>query len=194
MEKSLWPYQRVSFNGVLYYLTRLGFGLNSAPKIMTKILNEVLAQDEHVRKGTDSYIDDIIVNEDVVSAGEVVSHLVCYRLETMAPEKLNGGRVLGLALFQDRHGRLAFSRGNTLPGLDGVGTLTRRELFSACGRIVGHYPVCGWLRVACSYIKRVSEGERWDDGVGERAMGMMRDLLAKVNVEDPVRGVFHVAP
>ena len=85
----LWPCQQVSFDGVLYYLTRLGFGLNSAPKIMTKILSEVLAQDERVRKGTDSYIDDIIVNEDVVSAEKVISHLACYGLETKVPEKLD---------------------------------------------------------------------------------------------------------
>lgn len=194
VEKSLWPYQRVNFDGVLYYLTRLGFGLNSAPKIMTKILNEVLAQDEHVRKGTDSYIDDIIVNEEIVSAEEVVKHLACYGLETKAPEGLDGGRVLGLALTRDRNDRLSFGRGNTLPDLVGVESLTRRELFSACGKIVGHYPVCGWLRVACSFIKRVSEGERWDDSVGESAMDMIRELLTRIEAEDPVRGVFHVAP
>lgn len=84
--------------------------------------------------------------------------------------------------------------GVTLPDVAGVESLTRRELFSACGRIVGHYPVCGWLRVACSFMKRVCEGERWDDNVGERAMSLMRDLLARLAVEDPVKGKVHVSP
>ena len=43
--------------------------------------------------------------------------------------------------------------------------LTRRTVFSYCGKMVGHYPVCGWLRVATAVIKRranyVTEG--WDD-------------------------------
>lgn len=43
VDERLWPYQRISFEGVLYYLTRLGFGLSNARKIMTKILNKVLA-------------------------------------------------------------------------------------------------------------------------------------------------------
>ena len=84
--------------------------------------------------------------------------------------------------------------GVTLPDVACVESLTRCELFPACGRIVRHYPVCGWHRIACSFIKRVCEGQRWDDNVGERAMGMMRDLLARLAVEDPVKGRFHMSP
>ena len=53
-----------------------------------------------------------------------------------------------------------FSRGNKIPEVKG--DLSRRELFSVCGKLVGHYPIAGWLRVACSYVKRVAEGVRWD--------------------------------
>ena len=38
----LWQYQKVRFKGETYYLTRMGFGLNSAPKIMSKILKYAL--------------------------------------------------------------------------------------------------------------------------------------------------------
>ena len=101
VEENLWNYQKVRFDGELYYLTKLGFGLCSDPKIMTNILNKVLSFSEQVRRGTDSYIDDIIVNEDVVSAEDVVSHLALYGLEAKLPESLDGGRVLELFLSQN---------------------------------------------------------------------------------------------
>ena len=50
-----------------------------------------------------------------------------------------------------------------------------RELFSICGKLVGHNPIAGWLRVACSYVKLHAEGEKWVDDIG-------------VKDEDPVRG------
>ena len=61
-----------------FCLTRLGFGLNVAPKIMTAIVNKVLAADDQIRSATDSYIDDIVVNEDKVAADQVVEHLRCH--------------------------------------------------------------------------------------------------------------------
>lgn len=159
---------------------------------MGRILKEVLRLDERVKRGTDSYIDDIIVNEEVISADEVVKHLARFGLETKPPVELCGGKVLGLSLNQDRSGKLVFTRGNELPKLSEC--TSRRNLFSACGKIIGHYPVCGWLRVACSYVKRISEGLGWNDDIGERARAMMMELMSKLAVEDPVKGVFHVSP
>ena len=194
VEENLWSYQKVCFNGELYYLTRLGFGLCSAPKIMTKILNKVLSLNDRVRRGTDSYIDDIIVDEGVVSAEDVVSHLALYGLEAKPPESLDGGRVLGLSLSKNNEGKLWFKRGNELPSVGEEEIPTKRELFSMCGRLVGHYPVCGWLRLACSYVKRRCEGERWDDKIGHHAASMIRELISRVKSEDPVRGEFQVPP
>ena len=191
--EGLWQYQQVLYKGQRYFLTRLGFGLNSAPKIMTKIVQLVLAQDERVHAGTDSYIDDIIVDEDVILVEEVVEHLRRYGLETKPPEDLEGSRVLGLSISRSLEGELVFGRGNAVPLVDGEERLTRRKLFSICGQLIGHYPVCGWLRVACSYVKRESTGERWDDWVGDRAQGMIQEVLRRVLEEDPVKGYFRVA-
>ena len=49
--------------------------------------------------------------------------------------------------------------------------LSQRKLFS----MIGHYPVAGWLRVACSYIKRqaCSQGTQWEDVAGEEAVQML---------------------
>ena len=66
--------------------------------------------------------------------------------------------------------------------------MTRRELFSICGKLYGHYPVAGWLRVVCSYLKRHAEGERWEDFVGNVVRDRLRLVVAEVNRDDPVKG------
>lgn len=184
--KELWKYQLVKHKGRTYCLTRLGFGLNSAPRIMTKILKTVLSKSEKIREATSSYIDDILVDTSRVSAAELIHHLNRYGLATKSPEPLDGGVALGLKIKRNRMGELSFGRGNELPDVSRC--LTRRELFSVCGKLVGHYPIAGWLRVACSYIKRKAEGTRWDDYVGERAMVMMGEVMERVKKEDPVKG------
>lgn len=193
IDSSLWPFQQVCYKGKSYCLTRLGFGLCSAPKIMTRILKEVLERNEHVRKNTDNYIDDIFVREDGITAEEVAAHLRRYGLESKPPEKLEGGRVLGLSIHRNADHELVFSRGNELPSSEELRGLSRRQLFSVCGRLVGHYPVCGWLRIACSFAKRESEGKCWDDYVGEKAEGIIMEILCRVRKEDPVVGQWVVA-
>ena len=190
VHEKLWKYQLVNYKGKTYCLTRVGFGLNSAPRIMTLILKTVLGKDERVKDGTNSYIDDILVDETVVNASEVVEHLKKFGLKTKPMETLNGGVALGLRLSCDKVGKLVFSRGNELP--DVPNSFSRRELFSMCGKLVGHYPVASWLRVACSYVKRVADGKCWDDVVGERAIKMMQEILESVKREDPVKGEWYV--
>ena len=159
---------------------------------MSRIVQLVLKQDERVEAGTDSYIDDICVNTDVVSAEEVAVHLQRYGLEAKPPENLDGGRALGLAISQANSGELLFGRGNEIPQIEDGEKITRRKLFSICGQLVGHYPIGGWLRVACSFVKRESEGKRWEDWVGERAQGMIGEVLQRVREEDPVKGNWRV--
>ena len=188
--KELWKYQLVRYQGRVYCLTRLGFGLNCAPKVMATILKTVLSKSKEVEAATDSYIDDILVDESKVSSGEVIDHLGRFGFVTKPPEPLEGGAALGLRVQRNSAGELTFSRGNELPEI--TDDLTRRELFSACGKLVGHYPVAGWLRVACSYVKRRASGTRWDDPVGDEAIAMIREVLGRVKCEDPVRGAWTV--
>ncbi|XP_068237250.1 uncharacterized protein [Palaemon carinicauda] len=164
IDEKLWPYQLVNYKGQTFCLTRLGFGLNSAPRIMSRILKTVLSKDEKIERATSSYIDDVLVNESIASADEVIRHLNTFGLITKSPESLNGGVALGLQL-QRVGGELIFQKGNKVPEVADM--LTRRELFSVCGILVGHYPIAGWLRIACSYIKRRASGARWEDPVGE---------------------------
>ena len=59
--------------------------------------------------------------------------------------------------------------------------------------LTGHYPVAGWLRIACSFVKRHSDGSRWDDLIGDTACAMPRDIILKVEQQDLVRGAWCVS-
>ena len=72
--------------------------------------------------------------------------------------------------------------------------MSRREL-SLCGKLVGHYPVAGWLRVACSYVKRLNNGTAgtsWDHYIGDDAHSLVQEVLVEVSANDPVRAMWNV--
>ena len=71
VSEDLWKFQVVKHKGAYYALTRLGFGLSCAPRIMTSILGKVLSLDDRVRRATDHYIDDIVVQVSVADAKTV---------------------------------------------------------------------------------------------------------------------------
>ena len=104
------------------------------------------------------------------------------------PEALEGGAVLGLKLRKADDGQLKFERANTIPEVSQG--LTRKELFSICGKLVGHYPKAGWLRVTCSYVKRHAEGDSWGDYVGDGIRDRMKEIVEEVRKNDPVKGVW----
>ena len=108
-------------------MTRLGFGLNSALKIITAVIKNVLAKDEAVKRAACSYIDDILVDETAVTAERVRKHVDTYKLTAKQTEALEDGMVLGLKLWQNKEGKLVFGRGSEIPEVQG--SLTKRELF-----------------------------------------------------------------
>jgi len=191
VSKDLWPYQIVRFQGKTYCLTRLGFGLNVAPKVMTAIVTKVLSLDDDIKRATSSYIDDIIVNENIVSSERVREHLLRFGLEAKPPESIVGSRVLGLRV-EARESNLYWCRGNDLPSCNDK--VTKRELFSWAGRMIGHYPVGGWLRVACSYIKRNANQDGWELLIDDDCVLMMKEVEESLKRSDPVGGVWTVKP
>ncbi|KFD46110.1 hypothetical protein M513_13005 [Trichuris suis] len=194
IDESLWPYQTVVFKRRRYCLTRLGFGLNVAPLIMKAVVKCVLSQDPNVEKGTSAYIDDILVNEDVVGAGQVELHLARYGLSCKAHERVaDGARVLGLRVWRE-HGRMTWKRDNQVPTVPD--RLTRRVVFSYCGKLVGHLPVCGWLRVATAFAKRKANDATasWDEVIDDDELRtLLLEIAAEVNVRDPARGRWDVS-
>lgn len=193
IHESLWPYQTVIVDGQRYCLTRLGFGLNIAPMVMKAVLKSVLSQDPDVEMGTSAYIDDILVNEDVVKAGHVVEHLKSYGLLSKSPERVTDGtRVLGLRVWGE-HQHLVWKRDNEVDDVPSV--LSRRSVFSYCGKLVSHYPVCGWLRVATAYIKKMANHitENWDQVITNKELRKyLEEIVDEVRKNDPVRGRWDV--
>ena len=67
---------------------------------MKAILRNVLSQDSSVKEGTLAFIDDILVNEDVVTMSWVERHLTRYGLRSKFPERVaDGAELLALRVW-----------------------------------------------------------------------------------------------
>ncbi len=182
-------FQLVKFKGVTYKLTRLGFGLSVAPRIMRRIMKNVLEQRNDVKNGCDFYFDDIIIDESRVRPSIVYEHLRRYGLDPKPPQTINNSKVLGLSI-EKRKGSLYWKQGDDLPDHERV--RTRRELFSWCGRVVGHYPVCRWLRPCTSYIKRHEGTGSWDAPIQETTKRMLSEMVTRMTASNPIGGKWTV--
>lgn len=195
VEPALQLYQAVKYNGETYLMTRMAFGLSVAPKIMSAIVYKILSMEERVSSGTDSYVDDILIDEDVVNAEHVETLLKRFGLTTKPVERLreceDGIRVLGLRVYLNGRGKLMWKRDGLVPELNGT-VLTRRKVFSICGKLVGHFPIASWLRVACNFIKRQTGQCSWDEAVSPRVIELISRLFKRVVDQDPVSGVWVV--
>lgn len=195
VHKSQWPFQTVMFRGERFCLTRLGFGLNVAPLVMKSVLNVVLSQSKDVLRATSPYVDDILVDENVLSAERVIAHLASFGLVCKPAERLaDGARVLGLNVRKGgSHNELLWKRANEIPPIPEA--VTRRSVFSFCGKMLGHLPVCGWLRPATAFLKRKANAKSssWDDEITDpNVIMMMEEIMRRVGETDPAGGKWEV--
>ena len=185
VDKEQWNYQAVRWNGVDYLLTRLGFGLSSAPKIMTKVIEAVIGVDARMEKAVSGYIDDLYIDESMVKVSEVAEHFRRWGLSAKPPERLGEElRILGLKV----DGRLKWSRDGELPSIPE--NPTRRDVHKLVGVWCGHFPVANWLRVACGYIQRqtASEGLKWDEIVPTHLVERLQEVDVRLRQNDPAHG------
>ena len=96
--------------------------------------------------------------------------------------------MLGVYVWEEC-GKLRWRRDGERPKVPNV--LTRRAIFSVCGRLTGHFPVCGWLRVAAAFVKRranaVTTG--WDDETRDPMLRRMLDeIMMRLSQTDPAHG------
>lgn len=191
--QSLWAYQTVVFEDTRYVLRVLGFGLSIAPLVMKKVLSFILSQDERIARATSAYVDDICLDESQVPAADLLRHLGEHGLACKSPERVaEGARVLGIRVWGEHDG-LYWRRDNDVPEMPQV--LTRRAVFSICGQLTSHLPVCGWLRVAVSYLKRRATAvtNSWDEQITDESVSvMLTEVLQRVRASDPARGRWDV--
>ena len=192
VHRALWVYQAVKWRGRMYLLTRLGFGLSSAPKIMTKIVESVINSNDRMKNSVSSYIDDLWINERKVPVDEVKRYFQSKGLQTKEPEKLREKqiRVLGLRVEKD----LNWRRDKELPVIN-KNCFTRRQVHSVLGELLGHFPIANWLRVSCAYLQRLTarEGVDWDTKVGDKVVEKLNEIIHEINHHgDPARGYWPV--
>ena len=193
VDQAMWRFQSCTINGKKFALTRMGFGLNIAPTIMAEIVRKVLSFDQRINVDTGSYVDDIFVDETIVSAEEVKHLFRSFGLECKQPERVNRDtkvRVLGLEV-NNINGSMMWNRANRIRVEDLSEPMSRRELYSLCGQLTGIYPVALWLRLACSHLKRASEGD-WDSPVEMSVMEKVKWILERVAENDPCRGTWSI--
>ncbi|XP_047138933.1 uncharacterized protein LOC101234956 [Hydra vulgaris] len=109
------------------------------------------------------------------------------------PEECDGAQVLDLQIFTNDKKVLCWKRGNIIPKSEDIENekVTRRRLFSICGHLIGHYPIGNWLRIACSFTKRYSQGDAWDDLIGDQAQSWLVEILCRLEASDPVKGTWN---
>ena len=74
-----------------------------------------------------------------------------------------------------------------------MNSMTKQQVFSLCGKLVGHYPVAGWLQVACSFVKKSCESNTWDSFAGSIAIQRLKEVLSRLDVDDPVTGIWSIS-
>lgn len=128
----------------LYVMTRMGFGVSVTPKIMSRIVSHVLAQDDQVKDDTDYYNDDIWINEEVVQVKGVKQLLEKYDIIIQKPDNFNISGVLGLRVKEDEDSLFVWQRDGVRPVLSD--NPNKCKLLS------------GWLITACSYVQKQGNG------------------------------------
>ena len=177
----------VVWKGRLYVMTLMSFVLNVAPKLMTIVVQWATRE----FSGVDSYIDDVKAPSACLQA--VADRLLDDGLPTKPAEEFITARVLGLQLSKDRDGVAQWSRRDGLD-LKLPEPLRRRSLASWCGHVIGHVPVCGWLRPVCSFLKRMAAPHgKWDEPLPPELVRFCEKLQARLCAEgDPAHGEWSV--
>ena len=189
VHQSLWSYQTVLFKGRRYCLNSMGFGPNVASSIMQTIVDAILTKGKCIQRVTSAYIDDMYVDKSIVPAARAKEHLYSFGLLSKEPERLqDGALVLGLQV-RGEDNSLYWRKRNKIPDMPRV--VTRRNIFSLCGKLVWHLPMGGWLREVVAFIKwRASDVTAgWEDKIDNGPLNtIIKEVLTRVHKEDPAQG------
>ena len=162
----LLPYQVVRHEGQLMAMSRMGFGLNVAPRVL-KVLLQYIFSAASLTDCTVVYRDDILVGCDTQAPNsletlaktvdDVRRVLLEHGLPTKEPVNLfdfsrGNTRALGLELYRDGPD-IRWKRRSDAEYVLTSTTMTNREVASFIGKIApAHYPCLGSIRPAALRI------------------------------------------
>ena len=86
IDKVLWPFQTVTIKGKQFCLTQLGFGLNVVLLVMKSVFTMIRSHDQQIKSAMSAYIDNIFIDESIVSAACMRQHVADYELDCKDPE------------------------------------------------------------------------------------------------------------
>ena len=193
-------FQCVRVNGKPYRLTRLAFGLCSAPRILKKILSHIL-----IDLPIGIFRDDVFIPQQHCTdklKSEVVSKLAINGFPTKEAVHIGGTdacKVLGLRVSRDSDGEIVWSRkeeltSSKLSELKRATTLT--EIAGVIGKISPHnYPVQGWTRPCANKIRSEIGREAnngWKTDASPELKQRFDEFLDAIATSDPVRGVWRI--
>ena len=207
----LWRFQAVKHDGRFYAMTRMGFGLNIAPRVL-KCLIEYILKLSGVEDVINPYRDDILVCTDDSSAIGKQKHaanvaalqklLLFHGLPTKKPVNLfdfrsGPTRALGLELY-DQDGTICWRRRSDsnwkLPEKDKANC---RDISGFVGRSCpASYPILGYLRPMAlhilSLVGKQAHEESWNSVVSDEILKKCKDLESSISSSDPVTGQWKI--
>ena len=193
VDEQLWRFQSVRVNGSAYHLTRLAFGLSSAPRVLKKVLDFVL-------KGlpVETFRDDVFIpNESLTDEfrDSVVGRLRENGFPTKEPEKVGGEKACKVLGFKVKNGRWSRKQDIALDSFRNVKSL--RELAGSIGQLSpNHYPVQRWLRPLANAIRSRMGQEAsmgWNGCPSEELNALVSTLVTRLETEgDPIGGVWQI--
>jgi hypothetical protein len=163
-------------------MTRLGFGVNIAPKVLRTVIKNILPEQLYNEIGI--YIDDIYIPTSKVE--EMKTHLNKNGFQIKDPEPLIKARILGLQNYPDGYWT---RRQEEIPK---VLIHTRRGIHSWTGKLIAHYPVANWLRPATAIMNRLTSPpdqtkKEWDAVLTNDQIKMCEHLQQDIQERsDPV--------
>lgn len=154
---------------------RLGFGLNVTHFKMKSVISAMLAQEDLLKNAVSAYIDDLYVDKSILAATMVLEELA-FGPVCKDPDQLEDGACVLVLEVWGVNSQLRWKRESTI--LNALTVMTQRNVISLYEKLVGHLPVCSWLRVVASVIKQQALLSRKD------GMTKMASVTNKFNIGD----------
>ena len=193
-------FQCVRVNGEPYELTRLAFGLCSAPRILKKVLSHILAG---LPIGV--FRDDVFIPQQHCTEQlrvEVVKKLAENGFPTKDAVHIGGTdtcKVLGLRVSRDSKGEIVWARREELTQekiIEFKRATTLSEIAGVIGKIAPHnYPVQGWTRPCANKIRSEIGREAtngWKSEASPELKQRFDEFIDALGISDPVKGTWRI--